>query len=45
MNAIKYYVTAILRLIPQEAFADYFWELYECSQMYVVADGDYFEGQ
>jgi hypothetical protein len=38
-------VTAVLRLIPKEAFADSFQKLYELCQQCVVKDGDYFEGQ
>jgi hypothetical protein len=38
-------VTAILRAIPEEAFADSFQKLYELCQQCVVKDGDYFEGQ
>jgi hypothetical protein len=39
-------VTAVLRSIPKEAFADSFQKLYErCQQCDVVKDGDYFEGQ
>jgi hypothetical protein len=38
-------VTAVLRLIPKEAFADSFQKLYERCQQCVVKDGDYFEGQ
>jgi hypothetical protein len=34
-------VTAVLRSIPEQAFADSFQKLYEC----VVKDGDYFESQ
>ena len=45
MNAIKNCVTAILRSITQEAFADCFWKLYEFCQTCVLADGDYFKGQ
>ena len=45
MNAIKDNVTAILRSIPQKAFADCFRKLYERCQTSVVADDDYFEGQ
>ena len=37
VNAIKDRVTAVLQPIPQEAFADYFWKLYKCFQMCVVA--------
>ena len=45
VNAIKDRVTAVLRSIPQEAFADCFRKLYKCCQTCVLADGDYFEGQ
>jgi hypothetical protein len=38
-------VTAVLRSIPKEAFADSFQRLYEHCQQCVVKDGDYFEGQ
>ena len=38
-------MTAVLRSIPQEAFADCFRKLYERCQTCVVADGDYFQGQ
>jgi hypothetical protein len=38
-------VTAVLRSIPKEAFADSFQKLYERCQQCVVKDGDYFEGQ
>jgi hypothetical protein len=43
--AIQERVTAVLRSIPKEAFADTFQKLYERCQQYVVKDGDYFEGQ
>jgi hypothetical protein len=43
--AIPERVTAVLRSIPKEAFADSFQKLYERCQPYVVKDGDYFEGQ
>jgi hypothetical protein len=42
---IQVRVTAVLRSIPKEAFADSFHKLYECCQQCVVKDGDYFEGQ
>jgi hypothetical protein len=45
MVAIKERVTAVLRSIPKEAFADSFQKLYERCQQCVVKDGDYFEGQ
>jgi hypothetical protein len=38
-------VTAVLRSIPKEAFADGFQKLYELCQQCVVKGGDYFEGQ
>jgi fido (protein-threonine AMPylation protein) len=43
--AIQEHVTAVLRLIPKEAFANSFQKLYERFQECVVKDGDYFEGQ
>jgi hypothetical protein len=43
--AIQERVTAVLRSIPKEAFADSFQKLYERCQPFVVKDGDYFEGQ
>jgi hypothetical protein len=43
--AIQERVTAVLRTIPKEAFADSFQKLYESCQQCVVKDGDYFEGQ
>jgi hypothetical protein len=43
--AIQERVTAVLRSIPKEAFADSFQKLYERCQQCVVKDGDYFEGQ
>jgi methylmalonyl-CoA mutase cobalamin-binding subunit len=43
--AIQERVTAVLRSIPKEAFADSFQKLYECCQQYGVKDGDYFTGQ
>jgi hypothetical protein len=43
--AIQQRVTAVLRSIPKEAFADSFQKLYERCQPCVVKDGDYFEGQ
>jgi hypothetical protein len=43
--AIQECVTAILRSIPKEAFADSFQKLYKGFQQCVVKDGDYFEGQ
>jgi hypothetical protein len=38
-------VTAVLRSIPNEAFADSFQKLCERFQQCVLKDGDYFEGQ
>jgi hypothetical protein len=43
--AIQERVTAVLRSIPKEAFADSFQKLYESCQQCVVKDGDYFEDQ
>jgi hypothetical protein len=43
--AIQECVTAVLRSIPKEAFADSFQKLYERYQQCFVKDGDYFEGQ
>jgi hypothetical protein len=43
--AIQERVTAVLRSIPKEAFADSFKKLYERYQQCVVKDGNYFEGQ
>jgi hypothetical protein len=43
--AIQEHVTAVLRSIPKEAFADSFQKLYERCQQCVVNDSDYFEGQ
>jgi hypothetical protein len=43
--AIQERVTAVLRSIPKEAFADSFLKLYERCQQCVVKDGYYFEGQ
>jgi hypothetical protein len=45
LAAIKERVTAVLRSILNEAFADSFQKLYERCQQYVVKDGNYFEGQ
>jgi hypothetical protein len=45
MAAIQEHVTAVLRLVPKEAFADSFQKLYERCQQWVVKDVDYFEGQ
>jgi hypothetical protein len=38
-------VTAVLRSIPKEAYADSFQKVYERCQPCVVKDNDYFEGQ
>jgi hypothetical protein len=43
--AIQERVTAVLRSIPKEAFADSFQKLYERCQQCVVKDDGYFEGQ
>jgi hypothetical protein len=43
--AIQERVTAVLRSIHKEAFADNFQKLYKRFQQCVVKDGDYFEGQ
>jgi hypothetical protein len=43
--AIQERVTAVLRSIPKEVFADSFQKLYERCQQCVVKDGDYSEGQ
>jgi hypothetical protein len=40
--AIQQRATAVLRLIPKEAFADSFQKLYERCQPCVVKDDDYF---
>jgi hypothetical protein len=40
--AIQERVTAVLQLIPKEAFADSFQKLYERCQQCVVKDADYF---
>jgi hypothetical protein len=42
---IQGHVTAVLRSIPKEAFADIFQKLYERCQHCVMKDGDYFEGR
>jgi hypothetical protein len=42
--AIQEHVTAVLRSIAKEAFADSFEKLYERCQQCVVKDGDCFEG-
>jgi hypothetical protein len=43
--AIQQRVTAVLRSISKEAFADSFQKLYERCQPCVVKDDDYFGGQ
>jgi N-acetyl-gamma-glutamylphosphate reductase len=43
--AIQERVTAFLRSIPKEAFADSFQKLYERCQQCVVKNGEYFDGQ
>jgi hypothetical protein len=43
--AIHERVTAVLRSIPKEAFADSFQKLYERCQQCVVKDGYYSDGQ
>jgi hypothetical protein len=43
--AIQERVTAVLRSIPKEAFADSFQKPYGRCQQCVVKDGDHFEGQ
>jgi methylmalonyl-CoA mutase cobalamin-binding subunit len=43
--AIQARVTAVMRSIHKEAFADIFQKLYERCQQCVVKDGDHFEGQ
>jgi hypothetical protein len=43
--AIQQRVTAVLRSIPKEVFAESFQKLYERCQPCVVKDGDYFEVQ
>jgi hypothetical protein len=43
--AILLRMTAVLRSIPTEAFADSFQKLYERYKQCVVKDGDYFEDQ
>jgi hypothetical protein len=45
VEAIQERVTAVLRSIPKEAFADSFYKLYERCQQCVVKDGDYVECQ
>jgi len=43
--AIEERVTAVLRSILKEVFADSFQKLYECCQQCVVKECDYFEGK
>jgi hypothetical protein len=43
--AIQERVTAVLRSIPKEVFADSFQKLYEPCKPCVLKDDDYFEGQ
>jgi hypothetical protein len=43
--AIQERLTAVLRSIPTEAFADSFQKLYERCRKCVVKNGDYFKGQ
>jgi hypothetical protein len=45
VTAIQESVTAVLRSIPKEAFADSFQKLYERCQQCVLKDGDYFKGK
>jgi hypothetical protein len=45
MAAIQEPVTAVLRSISKEVFADSFQKLYKRCQQCVVMDDDYFEGQ
>jgi hypothetical protein len=45
MAAIQERVTAVLRSISKEAFADSFQKLYKRCQQCVVKDDDYFEDQ
>jgi hypothetical protein len=45
MAAIQERVTAVLRSITKEAFADSFQKLYEHCQQCVMKDGDYFDSQ
>jgi hypothetical protein len=44
-GAMEQRLTAVLRSIAKDAFADSFQKLYERCQPCVVKDGDYFEGQ
>jgi hypothetical protein len=43
--AVQERLTAVLRSIPKEAFAESSQKLYERCQQCVVKDGDYFEDQ
>jgi hypothetical protein len=43
--AIQERVTAVVRSIPKEAFADSFHKLYERCQPCIAKNGDYFESQ
>jgi hypothetical protein len=43
--AIQERVTAALRSVHKEAFANSFQKFYERCQQCVMKDGDYFEGQ
>jgi hypothetical protein len=43
--AIQKLMTAVMRSIPKDAFADSFQKLYERCQQCVVKYGNYFEGQ
>jgi hypothetical protein len=43
--AVQGRVTAVLRSIPKEAFAESFQKVYERCQQCVVKYGDYFEDQ
>jgi hypothetical protein len=43
--AIQECVTAVMRSISKDAFADSLQKLYESCQQCVVKDGDYFEGE
>ena len=45
VEEIQRRVTAELRAIPKEAFAEGFQQLYSRCQKCIVANGDYFEGQ
>jgi hypothetical protein len=45
VGPIQERVTAVLRSIPKEAFADSFQKLYDSCQQCVVKDDDYFEDQ